>query len=92
MTNEEAIETLKANYPDACFEELIKAVDAAIEALEKGPMKDRESIHEYVEDFINCTNKETCQECKCQTDGDYFICALLQFYRDNLIDRFCEFS
>lgn len=35
MTNEEAIETLKANYPDACFEQLRKAVDMAIEALKK---------------------------------------------------------
>ena len=34
MTNAEAIETLRANYPDACFEQLREAVDAAIEALE----------------------------------------------------------
>ena len=33
MTNEEAIKTLEANYPDACFEQLREAVDAAIEAL-----------------------------------------------------------
>ena len=33
MTREEAIETLKANYPDACYEQLREAVDAAIEAL-----------------------------------------------------------
>ena len=33
MTNAEAIETLKANYPDACYEQLREAVDAAIEAL-----------------------------------------------------------
>lgn len=54
--------------------------------------EERKSVHEYVEDFLNCTNKETCQECKCQAKGDYFICALLQFYRDKLIDRFCELS
>ena len=35
MTNAEAIETLKANYPDACYEQLREAVDTAIEALEK---------------------------------------------------------
>lgn len=35
MTNEEAIETLKANYPDACFEQLREAVDMAISTLEK---------------------------------------------------------
>ena len=33
MTNAEAIETLRANYPDACFEQLREAVDAAIDAL-----------------------------------------------------------
>lgn len=33
MTNAEAIKTLKANYPDACYEQLREAVDAAIEAL-----------------------------------------------------------
>ena len=30
MTNHEAIEILKANYPDACFEQLREAVDTAI--------------------------------------------------------------
>ena len=33
MTNAVAIETLRANYPDACYEQLREAVDAAIEAL-----------------------------------------------------------
>lgn len=33
MTNTDAIETLKANYPDACYEQLREAVDAAIKAL-----------------------------------------------------------
>lgn len=33
MTREEAIETLKANYPSACYEQLREAVDTAIEAL-----------------------------------------------------------
>jgi len=33
MTNAEAIETLRANYPDAHYEQLREAVDAAIEAL-----------------------------------------------------------
>lgn len=33
MTNKEAIMTLKANYPDACYGQLREAVDAAIEAL-----------------------------------------------------------
>ena len=33
MDKEQAIETLRANYPDACYEQLREAVDAAIEAL-----------------------------------------------------------
>ena len=33
MTNAEAIEILRANYPDACHEQLREAVDAAVEAL-----------------------------------------------------------
>lgn len=33
MTNVEAIEILRANYPDACYEQLREAVDAAIQAL-----------------------------------------------------------
>ena len=37
MTNNEAIETLRANYPDACYEQLREAVDAAIEALKAPP-------------------------------------------------------
>lgn len=35
MTAEEAIATLKANYPDACYEQLREAVDTAISALEQ---------------------------------------------------------
>jgi hypothetical protein len=35
MTAEEAIATLKANYPDACYEQLREAVDRAIEALKQ---------------------------------------------------------
>ena len=33
MTNAEVVETLRANYPDACFKQLREAVDAAIKAL-----------------------------------------------------------
>ena len=35
MTREEAINVLKANYPDPCFSDLRKAVDMAIQALEQ---------------------------------------------------------
>ena len=40
MTREEAIETLKANYPDACYKQLREAVDAAIEALKAQDVPD----------------------------------------------------
>ena len=35
MTREEAIDVLKRNYPSSCFEDLCKAVDIAIKALEE---------------------------------------------------------
>lgn len=35
MTIKEAIETLEANYPDACYEQLREAVDLAIYALKQ---------------------------------------------------------
>lgn len=35
MTNKEAIDVLKANYPDSCYELLREAVDTAIEALKE---------------------------------------------------------
>ena len=35
MTNAEAIETLRANYPDICYGQLREAVDMAIEALKE---------------------------------------------------------
>jgi hypothetical protein len=41
MMNKEAIETLKRNYPDACFEQLREAVDAAIVALKQSELQSR---------------------------------------------------
>jgi len=35
MTREEAIDVLKKNYPDSCYELLREAVDVAIEALKQ---------------------------------------------------------
>lgn len=40
MTREEAIEILKSNYPDACFEQLRDAVDTAISALKQSDVPD----------------------------------------------------
>lgn len=44
MTNAEAIETLRANYPDACFEQLRCAVDMAINALTKEAWKEEHPV------------------------------------------------
>ncbi len=40
MTNLEAVDVLKANYPDACYEDLTEAVDMAISTLESQPCTD----------------------------------------------------
>lgn len=46
MTNAEAIEILRANRPDACYEQLREAVDKAIDALKKQiPMKPKKIDH-----------------------------------------------
>ena len=60
MTNAEAIETLRANYPDACFEQLREAVDKAIKALEEQewiPCKERLSEKEV--DVLCCRDNKT---------------------------------
>lgn len=54
MTNAEAIETLIANYPDACFEQLREAVDAAIEALKAQPETIRPYIKTMFQPFPYC--------------------------------------
>lgn len=53
MTNEEAIKTLKANYPDACFEQLREAVDAAINALTVQPETHEERTETHACDCIS---------------------------------------
>lgn len=50
MTAKEAIATLKANYPDACFEQLREAVDMAIAALEQPTI-----THEQAIDYLHET-------------------------------------
>lgn len=65
MTNAEAIETLRANYPDACFEQLRCAVDMAIKALEKPEHKkgkwiyldkDKRFFHPHIVKCSVCDN------------------------------------
>lgn len=66
MTNTEAIQTLRANYPDACFEQLREAVDAAIKALKAqnatGDTISRQSAIDVIEEgitYAKAINKET---------------------------------
>lgn len=49
MTREEAIDVLKANYPDSCYELLREAVEMAIEALQQP-------------EIIRCKNCKYCEE------------------------------
>ena len=63
MTREEAIETLRANYPDKCYESLRNAVDIAIEALKAEPIKHGKWIWDKEND------KMYCSECGYETDN-----------------------
>lgn len=49
-------------------------------------------IHKFASDYMNCAEHETCEQCACASDNDYFICALLSFYRDALIEKIHEIS
>lgn len=57
MTNSEAIETLRANYPDACFGQLREAVDVAIEALKS---QDEYKLDEWCEDCKEYDHERHC--------------------------------
>lgn len=80
MIAKEAIETLKANYPDACYEQLREAVDAAIEALEqpepkKGEWKHVEPEPEYikaVDMVIKVLKEPKCKKGKWIRDAVWF--------------------
>lgn len=65
MTNAEAIETLRANYPDTCFEQLRCAVDMAIKALEE-PQRKKGRWEIYV---ISMLDGEGCKCSECGFEG-----------------------
>ena len=80
-TTQEAIETLRANYPDACFEQLRCAVDMAINALTA-----QEKIQELSNDSpeVDKENGELisrqmaiqrCNTCKHEKDQWFNRCA-----------------
>ena len=62
MTNQEAIEVLKANYPDICYSELREAVSKAIEALGGIEEKKYCTYYEHNEKKPCCTHD--CYGCR----------------------------
>lgn len=56
----------------------------------EGMNEDRKPVHEYVDDFMNCKKKEDCRDCACQQSGDFYICLLLQHYKDKVIEKLTE--
>ena len=73
MTSTEAIETLRANYPDACYEQLRCAVDMAIKALEAQrwiPCSERMPKQNGV--YVVTRNISDGFECRNITDACYF--------------------
>ena len=49
-------------------------------------------ISKLVSDYMNCAEHETCEKCSCVSENDRFICALLSYYRDTLIEKIYEIS
>lgn len=88
MTNTEAIETLRANYPDACYEQLREAVDTAIEALRAQDVTDTNvgSKYEYHYDHTDCIwyRPEARNRCPvtCAQYRDGWNGAMNYVYRD----------
>lgn len=54
MTNSEAIETLQANYPDACFGQLRDAVDIAISVLQQSEIIQCKDCYHYPNEYADC--------------------------------------
>lgn len=78
MNYKEAIDTIKSNYPPAQYTMLRKALDMAIEALEKQMIikpihitAKKEEVLEYIEEAVKglkkleckCNGQETCAKC-----------------------------
>lgn len=55
MDKIEAIATLKANYPDACYEQLREAVDMAIAVLEQTLPPANDDLIQKIEEGIKAT-------------------------------------
>lgn len=44
-------------------------------------------INKFVSDYMKCAEHETCEKCSCSYENDRFICRLLSYYRDTLIEK-----
>ncbi len=49
-------------------------------------------INKFVSDYMKCSEHETCEKCSCSYENDRFICSLLSYYRDALIEKIYEIS
>ena len=77
MTNEEAIETLKSNYPDKCYELLCEAVDTAIKSLENEPKRGhwiRLDMHRGMEQYRCSVCEAECYVPECLGEPIYSFC------------------
>ena len=71
ITNAEAIETLRANYPDACFGQLREAVDAAIQALSADAVpvvRCKDCVYSYMDETARI-----CKQTGCIVDDLFFL-------------------
>jgi len=89
MTNSEAIETLRANYPDACYGLLRDAVDTAICALSTQPeiIRCKDCKHWKSNEFIGNNDVLTANlhsyPCKYAiTDAEWF-CGFAERRQDD---------
>ena len=74
MTNEEAIDVLRHNYPSACYEDLCEAVDIAIKALSAEPHRKKgkwEVYGEYKQTIDRGTFDGWCECSNCRMKYRY---------------------
>lgn len=69
MTNSEAIEVLKKNYPDPCYSLLREAVDIAIEVLSK----EQESYEDKLKEIADALSEKFCYMNTCLNERDIIL-------------------
>lgn len=79
MTNQEAIETIKANYPPENYSMLREALDMAIELLKKHRKPDCEHAEH---DGIGCLGYSGCA----QDDEPIEVCKECEKYTGNIFE------